>query len=95
MTHHQMLAAWVLFGAGFVACSVVILIVGVIAMAQEGRRGGARAGRSRPDAGCRDGRCRRGEGSPRRVYDDAAMNAFLTGSITINELMRHHNGRSE
>ena len=94
MTHHEMLAAWVLFGAGFVACSVVILIVAVIAIAQEGRPGGARAGRSRPEAGRMDRMGRRGEGSPRPAFREQFVAQFLAGLITIEDVRDFHNGRN-
>lgn len=95
MTHQQLLGVWILVGSGFLACSVVALIWSVIAIAQEGRRGGARGGRSRPEAGFTDGSCRRGEGAPRRVYDDAMVDAFLRGQITIDQMRKYHNERSE
>lgn len=95
MTHHQMLAAWVLFGAGFVACSVVILIVGVIAIAKESRPGGARVGRSRAEPAGMDGQVRRGDGSPRRVFNDEIVSAFLLGEITLDDMRKFHNGRTK
>jgi hypothetical protein len=91
MTHQQLLAAWLLFGSGFVACAVVLLICGCVAIAQEGRRGGARVGRSRPDAGCRDGACRRGDGSPRRVCSDEVVTQFLAGLITLDDVKDYYN----
>jgi hypothetical protein len=93
MTNEQLIGAWVLFAAGFVACSVVILVAGVVAIAQEGRPGGARSGRSRPEAGGMDGSSRRGEGSPRRVFTDEFVAAFLLGEITLDDVRDFHNGR--
>lgn len=93
MTNEQLIGAWVLFAAGFVACSVVILVVGVVAIAQEGRTGGARSGRSRAEPAGMDGLSRRGEGSPRRVFNDEIVAAFLLGEITLDDVKDFHNGR--
>jgi len=30
---------------------------------------------------------------PRRVYDDAMVDAFLRGQITIDQMRKYHNGR--
>ncbi len=93
MTNEQLLGAWILVASGFIAGGVVAVIGSVVAIAKEGRRGGARGGRSRPEAGSTEGSVRRGEGLPRRVYDDAMVDAFLRGQITIDQMRKYHNGR--
>lgn len=95
MTNEQLIGAWILVASGFVAGGVVAVIGSVVAIAKEGRRGGVRVGRSRPEAGSTEGSVRRGEGSPRRVYDDAMVSAFLLGEITLDDMRKHHNGRTK
>lgn len=93
MTLEQSVGAWAMFAAGFLACCVVLLIAGVVSITRDGRRGGDRGGRSRPEAGCKDGSCRRGEGSPRRFYREEVVDQFLAGLITIDDMRDFYEGR--
>jgi hypothetical protein len=95
LTVHELAAAWLMFAAGFLTASVVVLIGAAIGSYTEGRVVGARHGGRRPDAGCREGSCRRGDGSPRRIYRDEIVEQFLAGMITLDDVRDFYHGRKE
>lgn len=92
MEMNEILAAWLFVAAGVIAAATVILVGGGLAITRKDRGGGARPGRSRPEAGGH-GRRRRGDGWPRRHFREELVVQFLDGRITLEDLKDFYNGR--
>lgn len=90
----QLVGVWLIFAAGLVLAATVVLVCGGLWLTREGRVGGARRGGCRRRPACHGGTCRRGTDTPCRVSREEMVEMFVAGTVTLDEMRKHYEGRT-